>query len=68
MARKFIFTDEAGDFAFKRGPNVPGYFIVCSVTLDTCEVGETRSRYGGNLLGKGHLSATTSTPQRTGKS
>src|SRR5262245_37811922 len=41
MPRKFIFTDEAGDFAFKRGPNVPNYFIVCSVTLDTCDVGET---------------------------
>lgn len=41
MSRKFIFTDEAGDFAFKRGPNIPNYFIVCSVTLDTCDVGET---------------------------
>jgi hypothetical protein len=41
MPRKFIFTDEAGDFAFKRGPNIPRYFIVCSVTLDSCDVGET---------------------------
>lgn len=40
MPRKFIFTDEAGDFAFKRGPHVPNYFIVCSVTLDSCDVGE----------------------------
>ncbi len=40
MPRKFIFTDEAGDFAFKRGPNVPNYFIVCSITVDSCDVGE----------------------------
>jgi Protein of unknown function (DUF3800) len=44
MPRKYIFTDEAGDFAFKRGPNVSNYFIVCSVTLDTCDVGETLLR------------------------
>jgi hypothetical protein len=44
MPRKFIFTDEAGDFAFKRGPNISRYFIVCSVTLDTCDVGEVLLR------------------------
>jgi len=44
MPRRFIFTDEAGDFAFKRGPNVPNYFIVCSITLDSCDVGETLLR------------------------
>src|SRR5262245_59472346 len=44
MPRKFVFTDEAGDFAFKRGPNIARYFIVCSITLDTCDVGETLLR------------------------
>lgn len=44
MPRRFIFTDEAGDFAFKRGPNIAKYFIVCSVTLESCDVGETLLR------------------------
>jgi hypothetical protein len=40
MPRRFIFTDEAGDFAFNRSPNASKYFIVCSVTLEACDVGE----------------------------
>lgn len=40
MTRKHLFTDEAGDFTFQRGPNVSRYFIVCSVALDSCECGE----------------------------
>lgn len=33
MARLFIFADEAGDFAFKRGTNISRYFIVCTTTM-----------------------------------
>jgi hypothetical protein len=32
MTRLYIFADEAGDFAFKRGPNISRYFIVCTTT------------------------------------
>lgn len=39
MARRHIFADEAGDFAFNRNENVSRYFIVCTVAMDTCEVG-----------------------------
>ncbi len=39
MARGYIFSDEAGCFAFKRGPNISRYFIVCTVTMRSCEVG-----------------------------
>jgi Protein of unknown function (DUF3800) len=38
VARKFLFADEAGDFNFSPGPNVSRYFIVCTVTMDTCDV------------------------------
>jgi len=41
VARKFVFADEAGDFAFKRGFNISRYFILCTVTLDSCDLGES---------------------------
>ena len=37
--RKFLFADEAGDFEFKDKPNVSRYFIICTITCDTCECG-----------------------------
>lgn len=39
MARRYLFADEAGDFEFSRSPNVSKYFIVCAVTMDSCDVG-----------------------------
>lgn len=38
MARRFIFADEAGDFNFSRGNNISRYFIVCTVTMSSCDV------------------------------
>ncbi len=38
-SRKFLFADEAGDFDFMRRPNGRRYFILCTVTLETCELG-----------------------------
>lgn len=40
MARLYLFADEAGDFAFKRGPNISRYFIVCSVAVQSCDIGD----------------------------
>lgn len=39
MARSFLFTDEAGCFAFNRNRNASKYFILCSISLDSCEIG-----------------------------
>jgi hypothetical protein len=39
MTRRFIFADEAGDFTFARGSNISRYFIVCTVIMDSCEIG-----------------------------
>ena len=39
MARKFLFADEAGDFAFVRRPNVSRYFILCTVTMHSYDIG-----------------------------
>lgn len=39
MARIYLFADEAGDFVFSRNENASQFFVVCTVTLDSCEVG-----------------------------
>jgi hypothetical protein len=39
MARKFVFADEAGCFTFSRGANVSRYFILCTVVMDDCSIG-----------------------------
>lgn len=44
MARVYVFADEAGDFAFRRGPNISKYFILCTVVIPNCDVGESLLR------------------------
>ncbi|ATQ42332.1 DUF3800 domain-containing protein [Caulobacter mirabilis] len=39
MGRLYLFADEAGDFAFTRGDNVPRYFILGTVVLESCDIG-----------------------------
>lgn len=47
MPSTFIFIDESGCFAFNRKPNVSRYYILCSVTMSSCEVTDdlTELRY-----------------------
>lgn len=40
MSRIFLFADEAGCFTFNRQQNVSRFYIICTVTLQSCEVGE----------------------------
>jgi hypothetical protein len=39
--RRFVFADEAGDFTFRRGPNISKYFILCTVAMDSCALGDS---------------------------
>lgn len=39
MTRLYVFADEAGCFEFSKKNNVSKYFILCSVCLDSCDVG-----------------------------
>ena len=41
MAKKYIFSDEAGCFTFRRAPNISKYFIVCTLTTGSCDVGHS---------------------------
>jgi hypothetical protein len=38
MSRLHIFADESGDFTFSNGPNISRYFIVCTVSMESCDV------------------------------
>jgi hypothetical protein len=39
MTNRYLFADESGDFTFTRAPNVSKYFILCTVTTSSLEVG-----------------------------
>lgn len=41
MARVFIFSDEAGDFTFRRVAGASNYFLVTTVTMSDCSVGDS---------------------------
>jgi hypothetical protein len=36
----FIFGNESGDFKFRKAINVGRYFILCTVPMDACDVGD----------------------------
>lgn len=52
MAHNFLFADEAGDFAFKTGQNISKYYVVCTVTMSNCEIGEELMRLRRKLAWK----------------
>ncbi len=39
MSRLYVFADESGDFTFSTGQNISRYFIVCTVALESCDIG-----------------------------
>lgn len=39
MPKRYIFADESGCFNFSRGHNISRYYIICTITMDSCEVG-----------------------------
>ena len=38
MSRLHVFADESGTFDFRHGPNISRFFIVCTVTMPSCDV------------------------------
>jgi hypothetical protein len=40
MSRAYIFSDEAGCFVFERNNRVSRFFLVCTVTVDDCAIGD----------------------------
>lgn len=51
--RIYIFSDEAGDFTFKDKPGASRYFIIGSVTMSDCGIGEELLALRRELAWKG---------------
>lgn len=50
---RYLFSDEAGDFTFNREPNVSRYFIICTVSADSLELGNSLTALRHDLLREG---------------
>lgn len=58
MADRYVFADEAGNFDFSRNPSASRYFILCTVTVDHCGVGDDLLALRRDIGWKGlHLSS-----------
>jgi len=62
--RRYLFADESGCLAFTKGPNVSRYFILCTITSDSCQIGYELLELKRQLAWEGHavdepLHATT---------
>jgi hypothetical protein len=40
MAERYVFADEAGNFDFSRGPGASRYFVLATVSLADCSIGD----------------------------
>jgi hypothetical protein len=47
---QYIFADEAGCFTFEKKPNVSKYFILCTVSMGSVEVGHALEDLRRNLI------------------
>jgi len=54
MSRVHVFADEAGNFDFSRNVGASRYFILTTVTMDTCEVGDALTALRRELSWDGH--------------
>lgn len=48
-----MFSDEAGDFAFNRGPNISRYFIICTVSTASLDLGQRLAVLRHDLVREG---------------
>jgi len=53
LARKYIYADEAGNFDFNRKSGASQYFILATVTLNDCSVGDSLLRLRRELAWQG---------------
>jgi Protein of unknown function (DUF3800) len=53
MTRAYIFSDEAGCFAFTNNGRASKYFLVCTVTVDDCDMGNGLHALRRDMLWRG---------------
>lgn len=54
MPNKFVFADEAGNFDFSRRNGASKYFVLTTMTVDDCAIGEALLRLRRSLVWDGH--------------
>jgi hypothetical protein len=54
VARRYLFADESGNFDFSRGPSASRFFILVTVTLPDCEIGQALLDLRRELAWEGH--------------
>lgn len=54
MAIKYVFADEAGNFDFSRTTGASRYFILTTITMDNCAVGDALAELRRELTWAGH--------------
>ena len=52
--RKYIFSDEAGNFDFSRSSGASRYYIICTICLDDCSIGNEILELRRSLVWDGH--------------
>jgi uncharacterized protein DUF3800 len=62
--KRYMFADEAGNFDFTRNQGATKYFILCTITMDNCDMGDElmklrRGMVRDGLSLDGELHATT---------
>jgi len=67
MADRYVFADEAGNFDFSLKVGASRYFILTTVTMDDCRVGDALAHLRRTLTWRGHslpvpFHATEDTP------
>lgn len=55
MSRVYLFSDEAGDFTFRRGQGISEYFLIATVMTPDCVEGETLLRLRRELAWRGQV-------------
>lgn len=53
MTRAYIFSDEAGCFAFLKNNRASKYFLVCTVTADSCAIGDSLQALRRDMVWRG---------------
>lgn len=53
MARAHIFSDEAGCFSFARNDRASRYFLVCTVAMDDCSMGDRLQALRRDMVWRG---------------
>ena len=53
MSRSYVFSDEAGCFSFARNQRASKYFLVCTVAMESCAIGDKLQALRRDMVWRG---------------